>query len=233
MTDEQLPPTHDCGADAAAYALGALDRADAEAFRAHLGTCIVCRDELAAFQQVVGVLPMSAAQHSAPRSLRRNLMRAVHDEPRPAPQSARARTRPSWSWSRSWAPRPAASVGLLLVVIVAGLAGLKLASSGGPGTRVVPSIVGSAELRLTGDRGELVVNHLPAPPPGRIYEVWLQRARRAPSPTSALFSVTAAGTGDVDVPGSLRGVTRVLVTQEPAGGSRVPTSAPVIVAPVD
>jgi hypothetical protein len=122
---------------------------------------------------------------------------------------------------------------LVLVVIVAALGGLELASNGGPTTRVIPATVGLAELRLTGDRGELIVEHLPAPPPGRIYEVWLQRARHAPAPTSALFSVTAAGTGDVDVPGSLRGVSRVLVTQEPAGGSRVPTTAPVIVAPVD
>jgi anti-sigma-K factor RskA len=231
MTDDQRPPTHDCGADAAAYALGALDAADAEAFRAHLETCIVCRDELAAFQQVVDVLPMGAAQHSAPRSLRRNVMRAVREEPRPGPRSALRRSRPRLSWS--FAPRPAVALGLLLVVIVAALGGLELASNRGPGTRVIQASKGSAELRLTGDRGELIVNHLPAPPPGRIYEVWVQRARRTPSPTSALFSVTAAGTGDVDVPGSLRGVSRVLVTQEPAGGSRVPTRAPVIVAPVD
>ena len=231
MTDDQLPSTHDCGGDAAAYALGALDPAEAEAFRAHLETCIVCRDELGAFQQVVGVLPMSAPQHRVPRSLQRSVMRAVHQQPRLAPQAARPRSRPWLSWS--FAPRPAVALGLLLVVIVAGLGGLELASTGGPGTRVIQASVGSAELRLTGNRGELIVHHLPAPAPGRIYEVWLQRGRRTPSPTSALFSVTAAGTGDVDVPGSLRGVNRVLVTQEPAGGSRVPSRAPVIVAPVD
>jgi len=231
MTDDRLPPTHDCGADAAAYALGALDPAAAEAFRAHLETCIVCRDELAAFQQVVSVLPMGAVRHSAPRRLKRNLMRAVHEEPKQAPQGTRPRRRRWLSWS--FAPRPAAALGLLLVVIVAGLGGLELASNGGPGTRVIPASVGVAELRLTGDRGELIVNRLPAPRPGHIYEVWLQRAHHSPVPTSALFSVTAAGTGDVDVPGSLSGVSRVLVTQEPAGGSRVPTTAPVIVAPVD
>ena len=37
---------------------------------------------------------------------------------------------------------------------------------------------------------------------------------------------------DGGVPGDLHGVTKVLVTQEPAGGSLVPTSAPVIVAPL-
>jgi hypothetical protein len=231
MTDDRLPPAHDCGADAGAYALGALDPVAAEAFRAHLETCIVCRDELAAFQQVVSVLPMGAAQHSAPRRLKRNVMRAVHEEPRQAPLAARPRRRPWLSWS--FAPRPAAALGLLLAVIVAGVGGLELASNGGPGTRVIPASVGVAELRLTGNRGELIVKHLPAPQPGHIYEVWLQRPHHPPAPTSALFSVTAAGTGDVDVPGSLSGVSRVMVTQEPAGGSRAPTTAPVIVASVD
>jgi Anti-sigma-K factor rskA/Putative zinc-finger len=231
MTDEQRPPIHDCGADAAAYALGALDPAAAEAFRAHLETCVVCRDELAAFQQVVSVLPMGAVQHSAPRRLKRNVMRAVYEDARGVSEPARARRRPWLSWS--FAPRPAAALGLLLAVIVAGVGGLELASNGSPGTRVIPASVGVAELRLTGDRGELIVNHLPAPRPGHIYEVWLQRMHHTPSPTSALFSVTAAGTGDVDVPGSLSGVSRVLVTQEPAGGSLMPTTAPVIVAPVD
>ena len=51
---------HDCGGDAAAYALGALDRQEADAFRAHLESCVVCRDELAAFRPVVDQLPMTA-----------------------------------------------------------------------------------------------------------------------------------------------------------------------------
>jgi hypothetical protein len=83
---------------------------------------------------------------------------------------------------------------------------------------------------VAGGRAELIVRHLPPPPAGRIYEVWLKRAGQQPSPTSALFSVTTTGAGDVGVPGDLRGVSEVLVTQEPAGGSLVPTDGPVIVA---
>ena len=41
----------DCGGDVAAYALGALAPAEADAFRAHVQSCIVCRDELEAFQR--------------------------------------------------------------------------------------------------------------------------------------------------------------------------------------
>ena len=54
----------------------------------------------------------------------------------------------------------------------------------------------------------------------------------APSPPRALFSVSSSGAADVGVPGDLDGVTQVLVSQEPAGGSLAPTTAPVIVAPL-
>ena len=48
-----------CGVDVAAYALGALDPAEAEAFRAHLRNCAVCRDELEAFEAVIDTLPLT------------------------------------------------------------------------------------------------------------------------------------------------------------------------------
>ena len=71
---------------------------------------------------------------------------------------------------------------------------------------------------------------LPAPPEGRIYQVWLDRDNgTAPEPTEALFSVRH-GRASVDVPGDLRGVKQVLVTDEPLGGSEVPTRQPVIAA---
>ncbi|MGH2868467.1 MAG: anti-sigma factor, partial [Solirubrobacteraceae bacterium] len=87
---------------------------------------------------------------------------------------------------------------------------------------------GTAQVRLTGGHAELVVSHFAAPPAGHIYEVWLQRSGGKPIPTGALFSVDRSGAGDADVPGRLQGVTQVMVTPEPAGGSRVPTHAPVI-----
>ena len=38
---------------------------------------------------------------------------------------------------------------------------------------------------------------------------------------------------DVDVPGNLHGVTHVMVTREPAGGTQKPTHPPVIRAYLD
>jgi hypothetical protein len=62
--------------------------------------------------------------------------------------------------------------------------------------------------------------------------MWVQRGNAAPTPTGTLFAVTSRGTAAIGVPGSLSGVSAVLVTQERAGGTLAPTSAPVIVAHV-
>ena len=66
----------------------------------------------------------------------------------------------------------------------------------------------------------LVASDLPAPPSGRVYQVWLDKGGKAPEPTNALFSTRRDGSASVDVPGSLDGVKRVMVTDEPPGGSR-------------
>jgi hypothetical protein len=109
--------------------------------------------------------------------------------------------------------------------------GVELGSSSAPRIHVYSAQVtgpGSAKIMLRGASASLIVRHFPAPPPGHIYEVWLQRSNRPPVPTDALFSVRSNGSGDVDVPGNLRGVSKILVTPEPDGGRRIPTHAPVI-----
>ena len=62
-SDAPHPP---CG-DAAAYALGALEPDETEAFRSHLADCSVCREELASFQSVAEALPTAVEQYPAPR----------------------------------------------------------------------------------------------------------------------------------------------------------------------
>jgi len=219
----------ECGSDAAAHALGALEPAEADAFRRHLASCAVCQDEVAVFEQAVDLLPMSAPQYPPPRGLRRRVMRTVRAQPHaPVPSSARARVRTGW-------PRTALAGGIAAMAVAVAIVAVTLSGGSGAGSpRIVQASVvglpGSAQLRLSGGRAELVVSHLAPPPPGHVYEVWLKRPRQPPAPTSALFSVTSEGSGDVAVPGSLHGVSAVLVTPEPDGGSPRPTHAPVIVA---
>jgi anti-sigma factor RsiW len=226
MSRELMSGTHDCGGNAAAYVLGALDPDEVDAFRGHLETCVVCRDEVATLQRAADALPMAAPQHPLPRGLRRRVLADVHADARAADRARRRRVR---TWGTL--PRPALAGGAAVALAVAAFAGVELASSGGSsGSRVIAASVGDAQLRLGGGHAELVVHKLRIPPAGRVYEVWLKRAGSAPTPTRALFSVTSAGDGDVGVPGNLRGVSEVLVTQERAGGSPVPTTSPVVVA---
>jgi anti-sigma-K factor RskA len=216
----------ECGGDVAAYALGALDAAEVEAFRRHLQTCSVCQEELTAFEHVVDELPLAATPHKAPSAIRRRVLREVKADARAAAGSARRARRPSWRM-----PRPALALGVTVLVAAAVVAAVVNNSSSGPSARVLTGQVvgtGSAQLRVVPGRASLVVHHFAQPPAGKIYQVWLVHGKNAPSPTMALFSPTSAGNGVVGVPGNLEGVSAVLVTPEPMGGSQHPTHAPVI-----
>lgn len=223
---------HDCGQNAAAYVLDALETEEAVAFRRHLETCVVCRDEVAALRAAADALPMAAPQLLAPRSLKRKLMKTVRAEAR---QQASEQRR-GWAFPTFAVGRPAAALGALATAAVIALAVIELVPGGSSGTRIVqasvPGTSAVATLRVNGTRGELALSRMPKPPAGRIYEVWLKRGDQAPAPTSTLFSVTSRGSATVGVPGNLRGVTQVLVTPEPLGGSVVPTHVPVIIAQV-
>jgi anti-sigma-K factor RskA len=213
-----------CRHDAAAYSLGALEPEEAEEFRRHVQSCVVCRDELAAFEQAVNALPMAAPQYEVPPGLKRRVMRAAKAEPKPGTTPAQPRRLPQLG---AWLPRPVLAAGLSLAVAAAVVGGVELSSSG-TSSRLIQAQLGQAQLHVSGGRADLVVGHLPPPAPGRIYQLWLQRGDSPPSP-STLFSVTSAGTADVGIPAGLQGVRRVMVTSEPAGGSRAPTSQPLVV----
>ncbi len=220
-----------CGGDAAAFVLGALEDRELDAFRTHIARCVVCRDECGTFQAVAGTLPLAVPQVPAPRRLRRRVLRGANA----GASGARGRSQAAQIPQRdrhALVPRVGFAAATAVIAVV-GLGGVGL-SHGGATTRTVEaSVVGSngdALLTLAADRAELVVRHLPAPPAGEIYQVWLKRGDRPLAPTSTLFSVTAAGVGSADVPGDLHGVSQVMVTAEPAGGSATPTTAPVIIA---
>ena len=131
----------------------------------------------------------------------------------------------------------AALLAVALLASGATYAGVELTRSRAqPHERVVrASVAGpgaSAVVRVRSGRAELILRGMPAPPAGKVYEVWLAREGHAPAATSALFDVAGDGSAAVDVPGDLRGVSEVLVTPEPRGGSARPTHAPVISARV-
>jgi hypothetical protein len=160
-----------------------------------------------------------APRYEVSGALRRRVIAAVRAEPR-APSSGRRPRRH---------PRTFLFPVAIALVFAIAAVGFGALEPGGGSPRVIGAAVGHAHLRILGGDGELIVDYLPPPPVDRIYELWLQHGARVPAP-STLFAVTSRGTADLGLPGELTGVTRVLVTVEPAAGSRTPTTRPVILA---
>ncbi len=227
--------------DCAAYVLGALEEQEAQALHEHLAECPACRAEVAQLQLVANSLAIGVSRAAVPESLRVRVVGTAHAEAelrgaagREARRAASARVG-GHSILRRLVP---ALVGTLAVGMGLLIGALAFKVGAGERTDVIHAVViapgrrATAELRKVGSQLELIVVGMPAPPPGRIYEVWLEHGAATPEPTDALFSVTKTGSGSVGVPGDLHGVSKVLVTDEPLGGSPKPTRNPVILGSI-
>lgn len=223
--------------DAAAYVLYSLSEAEAQAFAEHLPTCAECREEVSSLQPAADSLGVGVTRVAVPRELGSRIMAEVYPDAElfgalggegdSAPPVRRRR--------RGLVPALAAVCALGIGLLIGALAINTPSSEHAEVIRAVVVAPGShatADLRKVGAHVQLVVEDLPAPPVGRIYEVWLEHGAQEPDPTDVLFSVTRTGHGTAAVPGGLQGISHVLVTDEPLGGSLKPTRKPIIVAKV-
>lgn len=227
----------ECG-QAAAYVLRALEHDEAERYREHITRCAVCSATVAHLQPVADSLPAAAPRAVASEELRERIMVDVRSEAELLNAAGASADRPHpGRRARMRLRRPqlltagaALVAGLLIGAIV-----LNTGSST-PAVHVSTAQLASvpagahATLRQVGSHAELVVSGISQPPRGKIYELWLAGESGKPRPTDALFGVDRHGSASVNVPGDLAGVRRVMVTAEPLGGSRQPTSSPIIVA---
>jgi hypothetical protein len=223
-----------CAEDAAPYVLGALTESEHAAFVVHMQSCVICREEMLALQSVVLVLPSAVTQLEAPQELKRRVMTtvkseaALRGEPDAGVRVAHTRRaglpRLAWGQVGSLAGL-AALVALAIVLLVPG--------GGDKGTKVIRAQVtvpkAHVSVSVSDGHAELNVADMPQTAPNHVYEVWVKRAGD-PQPTDALFTVSTAGSATVGVPGDVKGVKEILVTSEPTGGSKAPTSNPVIIA---
>jgi anti-sigma-K factor RskA len=234
--------------DAGVYALGALDEREARDFELHLATCQACAETVADLAQVVHTLPMAAPQMVPPPELKSRIMAVVQAEAdlfaaaegRGADRAPQAARRDRWAWLRMPRLAPLAAAGMACAVLAAGI-GLGAALTAGddaPGPQVVAAYPaakapGSArvavEVREDGS-GQLVASKLPAPPDGKVWQVWLMDAAGKVKPTHALFTVPADGAVRVAIDGDVTTAQQVLVSAEPPGGSQAPTSPAVVAA---
>jgi anti-sigma-K factor RskA len=217
-----------------AYALNALSADERAEFEAHLEGCEACRREVAELRTAADALPVGVTQYSAPPALKDRLMATVRSEaellsaagPQADRPPARGRTQRERRGRLSWRP----ALALACALLVGAVAGISL-TGGDDVQRLQASLAPSGAevtMELRDEHSTLLARNLPAPPEGRIYQVWLKRRGvQAPEPTNALFT-TREGAAEVDVAGDMDDVEAVLVTHEPRGGSRAPTVDPVI-----
>ena len=216
-----------------AYALGALPELEAQVFERHLMGCELCQEELRLLTEAVEALPRSVPPYEPPPSLKASLMEQVRAEA-PEPRPARERRRFSLSLPRL---RPAMAWAAAAVLVAGVLLGYGVSQlGGGDDGRTLQAQVdmsrlpdGTASLSVPddGSRGSVLrVEGLPDPGRERVYQVWIERDGQV-VPVS-IFDVDESGNGAAAVPEELDGVSAVMVTREPKGGSMTPTEAPVL-----
>jgi anti-sigma-K factor RskA len=213
-------PGHRWKEELAAYALGALEPAEARALEQHLADCEECRERLRWLQPAVDVLPASVEQHEPPRSLRRRVLATVREEAR-----AERAERPWWRGGRvTFRARPAIALGAA-ALLTAGVIGYGLSAGGGDDAETAEAVVersdGGAVLR---------VSSLPEPEGENVYQAWFRVGGRIrPSVT---FTPGEDGTAVAELGRPPRGAEEVLVTVEPPGGSKEPSGSPVLNEPL-
>jgi anti-sigma-K factor RskA len=213
---------------AGAYVLGAMPVAEREAFEEHLASCAICRGEVDELRPAAEALPMASPLLTPPPELKSRIMAEVEREAEllgaagagaDRPERVR-RERRGLGWLSGWRLAPVAAALLIAGVLV----GTALS---GPESRTIAVDVdaagASAEIRIEGDSAKLVAQDLPAPPEGRVYEVWLMpEGSDTPEPTDVLFEPRGDGSAEAAIP-SVDGVRQVLVTDEPRGGGDEPS----------
>lgn len=230
-----------------AYALGALDREEADLVAAHLEACPDCREELAAFEGVVGRLSQAAPDKTPPAGLKSAVMArvqsAAHTPARPlAPATPRGEG-VSWqpgAFLQRTLPVWAALSAVLILALALGnillwqqLQATRQQPNGMRtvalrGTEAAPRAAASIVIGTDGRQGALVVDDLPPLDTSRQYQLWLIDDGQRTS--GGVFSVDDYGYGVIWVysPRPLSEYSAFGVTVEPAGGSPGPTGVRVL-----
>jgi anti-sigma-K factor RskA len=227
------------GIDAGAWVLGALGEREAAAYEEHLRSCADCQAEVANLRVPADALSLAVEQIAPPPALKDRIMRVVTSEAQLLQATGPEADRPPRRERRfgRWNLRPLPTAGLAAATLAVGIAGgVLLSNDSSQPTRTIQAQVAMtgarATIRIAGDHAKLEVSGMRNPPAGRVYQVWVKRGNAAPEPTDALFTVNVRGHGHIEVPGSVKGVDLIMVTDEPQGGSVVPSGKPVITAPV-
>jgi anti-sigma-K factor RskA len=229
---------------AAALSVGSLDHGDQSDLQQHLAGCADCPRIAGEYMAAAARLPLGLEPLQPPPELRSRLMRAVYAEAEQAGRRAQAAQTAPW-WRRLWAALPS-SRGFTVLAGVAAAAVVALAAWTLTTRQNAPPATVSVALRATQgapnasgqlvyDRGahQAVLTAVGLPDPATIaghkavYEVWVIRTDGVAVP-AAYLEQGPDGTWSAALHADMATCKAVAATVEPPGGSRAPTSAPVI-----
>lgn len=92
--------------------------------------------------------------------------------------------------------------------------------------------IGNGEVITHGTRIYLALHALPEPPHGKVYEAWTRARDATKMSASPTFLPDARGAALIVLTADARSAVEVSVTLEPDGGSKEPTSKPLMDAPL-
>jgi anti-sigma-K factor RskA len=240
--------------DVAAYALGTLSGADAARVRAHLRECAVCRAEYEALAPTVSAIGLVAEGPAPSPLLKKQIMRAVAPE-EPAKETHRPGTI-VWPAYLVAAACFALAVALSLFNLSlieqlhtaqTQLAQVQQRSSGlvhdlSSERSTVADLMDESARRYDVPGGQIVRVHnrvyitmhdMAQPPRGKVYQAWtLPKGSKTMVPAQT-FLPDVHGVAVIALPVQAANTAAVAVSVEPEGGSKQPTSKPLVVQQLD
>ena len=225
------------------YALGNLEREDADLISEHLSTCESCQVSLGSYEQTVGLLAFGAPQITPPESLKSDLMKRIKINSSvqiPKKQKLKARSVPDlFRWFS-----PALAMASLIAVISLTTVNIVQWNQNknishqlsGPlkifkmkGTQLAPHADGTFVIGKDNRHGVLVASDLPKIPENKQFQLWL--VKNGKTFNGGVFSTTPLGYAVMKVTSTeaLPEHQNFIVTTEPAGGSSLPSGPEMMV----
>ena len=203
---------------AALRAIDALESEEAALIDRHMAECALCRDEFARSRAAGTALAFSASA-PPPAALRDRVL------------SSAVKIRRVRPWYRQTPALAAAAAAVVLVALGSWFASHRTVEQQ-YAAKCTPSGLDCGAVVASGGVLQLHAHGLAALPPGKVYQAWIIHPKRSPIPEPT-FTVSNSGDGSVEMPGTPSKGDVVAVTIEPAGGSRAPSTKPVLVATLD
>jgi hypothetical protein len=236
-----------------AYALGCLDQEEATQAGLHLPNCLVCQEELHAYESSISELPSVIPQRSPPEALRVRLLESVRSSFEeenlfvreaalsPGNSGKSAHLLAFWQWLLSWRAPALAGVGLILILAFSNiLLWQQVNTLRGEITdtdmlvhslypaNAEPISTGLVVMDPHGDFGTVIVDSLKPSSESQYYQVWLGHEGEIDSGGMLTVHENGYGAKVIYAPFPLHTYTRIWVTIEPEEDSEQPTGTVVL-----